>query len=94
MKVLMSPTLRVAISKLHCATCNIVLMPLILPHSLQGARFPVHLLPTVVQVPCVAGLLKENWHGIREGTPVGVAMGDLQCSVLAARPGLTDAGKF
>lgn len=60
--------------------------------SLKSSWFPVHLLPRVVTAPAVAGRLRVAWHGIHRGTPVGVAMGDLQCSVLAAQPKHTDAG--
>ncbi len=56
----------------------------------------MHLLPIVVSVPAVAGHLKRSWpswHGVPAGVPVGVALGDMQCSVLAAEPTTTDAGK-
>ena len=60
--------------------------------SLKSSWFPVHLLPRVVIAPAVAGSLQADWHGIPKGTPVGVAMGDLQCSTLAAQPSHSDAG--
>ena len=60
---------------------------------MQGG-FPTKLLPPTVSVPHCAGTLLMDWLGIRKGTPVGVAMGDMQCSIYAAQPLLTDAGKF
>ena len=54
--------------------------------------FPVHLLPAVVDPPAIGGFLQTGWHGIPLGTLVGVAMGDLQCSVFAADPTAGDAG--
>lgn len=59
---------------------------------LERAEFPVQLLPKVTHAPCIAGALRGNWYGIPEGTPLGIAMGDLQCSILAADPTCTDAG--
>ncbi|XP_022918066.1 sedoheptulokinase-like isoform X2 [Onthophagus taurus] len=50
---------------------------------LGESQFPVALLPQVKQSGDVAGCLAECWHTIPSGTPVGVALGDLQCSVLA-----------
>lgn len=52
----------------------------------------MQLLPEVAHAPCVAGFLLDNWYGIPEGTLLGIAMGDLQCSTFAAQPALTDAG--
>ena len=46
----------------------------------------------MVDTPAIGGLLQTEWHGIPLGTPVSVAMGDLQCSVLAAEPTPGDAG--
>ena len=46
----------------------------------------------MVNPPATAGYLHSTWHGVRQGTPIGVAMGDMQCSVLAAQPSPTDAG--
>ena len=40
----------------------------------------------------MAGGLVSEWHGVPRGTRVSVAMGDMQCSVLAAKPTLTDIG--
>ncbi len=65
----------------------------VLSSSLAESGFPVHLLPRVVSVPAIAGRLKSSWHGIAGGVLVGVALGDMQCSVLAAQPNTTDAGK-
>nr|CAD7453650.1 unnamed protein product [Timema tahoe] len=48
---------------------------------LESAGFPVHLLPRVVKPGTLAGGLAESWYGIPAGTPVGAALGDLQCSV-------------
>ena len=59
---------------------------------LERAEFPVQLLPKVMHAPCIAGALCSKWYGIPEGTPLGIAMGDLQCSIRAARPTCTDAG--
>lgn len=60
---------------------------------LQAGVHP-SLLPSTVSVPCQAGTLLTDWVGIRQGTPIGVAMGDMQCSIYAAKPLYTDAGKF
>lgn len=46
----------------------------------------------VVNVPSIAGCLVEEWHKIPRGTMIAVAMGDMQCSVYAAQPTLSDAG--
>ena len=62
------------------------------PCSLKTYRFPVYLLPHVVNPPAVAGYLCATWKGIHRGTMVGVAMGDMQCAILAAQPSLSDAG--
>ncbi|XKL60651.1 hypothetical protein PGB90_007708 [Kerria lacca] len=51
---------------------------------LKNAKFPVHFLPEVTQPNVVAKNLKYSWHNIPIGVPVGVALGDLQCSVFAA----------
>ena len=59
--------------------------------SLKGL-FPLSLLPEVVGVPHMAGGLVSEWHGVPSGTRISVAMGDMQCSVLAAKPTLTDIG--
>ncbi|XP_071447302.1 sedoheptulokinase-like isoform X2 [Hetaerina americana] len=54
--------------------------------------FPVHLLPPMVlKSGSVAGHLVNSWYGIPAGTPVGAALGDLPCSVLATLVSETDA---
>ncbi|RZF35494.1 hypothetical protein LSTR_LSTR010185 [Laodelphax striatellus] len=58
---------------------------------LEEAGFPVDLLPTVVDSGTLAGCLAEPWHSIPAGTPIGVAMGDLQCSVLSTLRNSDDA---
>lgn len=58
---------------------------------LESAGFPVHLLPDVVESKKVVGQLTEQWHGIPAGTPVGAALGDLQCSVLSTLKNFDDA---
>ncbi|KAL3270261.1 hypothetical protein HHI36_009316 [Cryptolaemus montrouzieri] len=50
---------------------------------LDAAGFPVKMLPEIKRTGEVAGLLADTWHSIPKGTPIGVAMGDLQCSVLS-----------
>lgn len=58
---------------------------------LEQSNFPVHLLPEVVKPNEVAGKLPESWFGIPVGTPVGVALGDFQCSVIATLKNENDA---
>lgn len=58
---------------------------------LQEAGFPTHLLPHVVKSGAIAGTLDRPWYGIPSGTPVGAALGDLQCSVLATMQKPDDA---
>ncbi|XP_072382089.1 sedoheptulokinase-like [Diabrotica undecimpunctata] len=50
---------------------------------LENASFPVELLPEVRASGEIAGLLAGNWHSVPKGTPIGVGLGDLQCSVLS-----------
>ena len=50
-------------------------------------------MPQTVPAPCLAGKLVGEWHHIPAEVPVGVAMGDLQCSVCAAMPEPGDAGE-
>ncbi|XP_044586577.1 sedoheptulokinase-like isoform X1 [Cotesia glomerata] len=51
---------------------------------MANAGFPVNLLPKSILKPGqVAGKLRHPWFGIPAGVPIGVALGDLQCSVLA-----------
>ena len=59
---------------------------------LTAEEFPVDLLPSVVEPGTVIGHTATVWHRIPKGTPVLVAMGDLQCSTLSALPGSQDAG--
>nr|CAI5842589.1 unnamed protein product [Callosobruchus analis] len=58
---------------------------------LQEADFPVNLLPEVGESGAVAGNLAGDWHSIPKGTPVGIGLGDLQCSVLSTVERPTDA---
>ncbi|XP_022130093.2 sedoheptulokinase-like [Pieris rapae] len=58
---------------------------------LKGLDFPVNLLPNIKKSGEIVGCLNSSWNGIPEGTPVGVAMGDLQCSILATLEMRTDA---
>ena len=39
------------------------------------------MLPEVLASEKDAGVLSHNWFDIPSGTPIGVALGDLQCSV-------------
>ncbi|XP_043274267.1 sedoheptulokinase-like [Venturia canescens] len=60
--------------------------------TLTDAGFPVHLLPDVILEPGkVAGKLVKAWFGIPAGVTVGVALGDLQCSVYALLKGPSEA---
>ncbi|XP_056264338.1 sedoheptulokinase isoform X1 [Pseudoliparis swirei] len=58
---------------------------------LKGAGFPLHLLPQCVRSGGLAGQTCCDWHGIPAGTPVGAALGDLQCSVYSCMSARTDA---
>ncbi|XP_066995781.2 sedoheptulokinase [Anabrus simplex] len=58
---------------------------------LSQAGFPSELLPEVLQTGENAGILSEQWYAIPSGTPIGVALGDLPCSVLAALERPSDA---
>lgn len=58
---------------------------------LKSIDFPVNLLPKVMKSGEIAGTLSSSWNGIPEGTPVGVAMGDLQCSILSTLENKQDA---
>ncbi|GAB6018691.1 hypothetical protein CHUAL_000367 [Chamberlinius hualienensis] len=58
---------------------------------LSTSDFPIHLLPEVVDPGETIGLLQSSWYGIPEGTPVGVALGDMQCSVFSTLETDTDA---
>ena len=59
----------------------------------MSSGFPTHLLPEVKLPGCIAGQLQASWLGlIPSGTRVGIAMGDLPCSVLPSLQQPTDAG--
>lgn len=58
---------------------------------LKSIDFPVNLLPKINKSGDIAGKLSVSWNGIREGTPVSVAMGDLQCSIIATLDSQQDA---
>lgn len=58
---------------------------------LQLVDFPVKLLPKINKSREFAGKLNASWNGIPEGTPVSVAMGDLQCSIIATLESREDA---
>ncbi len=75
----------------HIVFSMYMLTPLI--YSLSDSWFPTHLLPRVVTAPSLAGNLTGSWHSIPVGVIVGVALGDMQCSIMAAGPSSTDTGK-
>jgi sedoheptulokinase len=50
---------------------------------LAAAGFPVDMLPQVVASGNEAGVLSDSWFDIPARIPVGVALGDLQCSIRA-----------
>ncbi|CAG4960082.1 unnamed protein product [Parnassius apollo] len=58
---------------------------------LKSVNFPVNLLPKVVKSGEIAGVLSATWNGIPEGTPVGAALGDLQCSIISTLESKEDA---
>ncbi|GBP49524.1 Sedoheptulokinase [Eumeta japonica] len=58
---------------------------------LKSVDFPINLLPKIVKSGEFAGKLSDCWNGIPEGTPVGAALGDLQCSFLATLESKQDA---
>ncbi|XP_062815675.1 sedoheptulokinase isoform X4 [Anolis carolinensis] len=58
---------------------------------LRESGFPVRLLPEVVQPGEIAGRTAHVWHGVPEGTEVGAALGDFQCSVRSCMTQDTDA---
>ncbi|KAI5638450.1 sedoheptulokinase [Phthorimaea operculella] len=58
---------------------------------LKSVDFPVNLLPKVVKSGQCVGKLDASWNGIPAGTPIGAAMGDLQCSILATLENEQDA---
>ncbi|XP_044525419.1 LOW QUALITY PROTEIN: sedoheptulokinase, partial [Gracilinanus agilis] len=58
---------------------------------LEEAGFPTRLLPDVAEAGAVAGRTSHEWFGIPAGAQVGVALGDLQCSVFSCMARRTDA---
>ncbi|XP_072302700.1 sedoheptulokinase [Eucyclogobius newberryi] len=58
---------------------------------LEAAGFPIHLLPQCIPSGMLVGRTCMDWHGIGAGTPVGAALGDLQCSVYSCMRTSTDA---
>ncbi|XP_050348157.1 sedoheptulokinase-like [Nymphalis io] len=58
---------------------------------LNSIDFPINLLPKIIKSGAIAGTLSSSWNGIPEGTPIGVAMGDLQCSIFATLETKQDA---
>lgn len=58
---------------------------------LKSTGFPVNLLPKILRSGEFAGKLNSSWNGIPIGTPVGVALGDLQCSIIATLENTHDA---
>lgn len=58
---------------------------------LSDAGFPIELLPRVCENGETAGSLFHNWLSIPQGTYVGVALGDLQCSALVTMELSSDA---
>ena len=60
---------------------------------LKEAGFPVKFLPQVEKPGYIAGYLEKGYYGIPAGIPIGVALGDFQCSVLASFSRSTDAGQ-
>lgn len=58
---------------------------------LKSVDFPVNLLPKIAKSGQIAGKLNSSWNGIPEGTPVSVALGDLQCSIIATLENKQDA---
>ena len=48
----------------------------------------------MVEPGVVAGKLQKPFFGIPVGTPVAVALGDYQCSVLSSTSQLSDAGTY
>lgn len=58
---------------------------------LKTVDFPVSLLPNIMKSGNFAGKLNSAWNGIPSGTPVSVAMGDLQCSIIATLESKEDA---
>nr|CAB3266061.1 sedoheptulokinase-like [Phallusia mammillata] len=53
---------------------------------MREANFPLEILPEVVAPGTIVGKLAHQWHGIPTEAHVYVALGDLQCSVMACKP--------
>ncbi|XP_078278242.1 sedoheptulokinase isoform X1 [Rhinoraja longicauda] len=58
---------------------------------LQESGFPICLLPVVMKSGSIAGRTTHEWCGVPEGTEVGVALGDFQCSVYSCMNEKSDA---
>ncbi|XP_078080723.1 sedoheptulokinase [Mustelus asterias] len=58
---------------------------------LRDSGFPTCLLPAIAKSGVIAGKMAHEWYGVPEGTEVGVALGDFQCSVYACMTEKTDA---
>ncbi|KAM9035949.1 sedoheptulokinase [Sarcophilus harrisii] len=58
---------------------------------LEESGFPTRLLPDVAEAGAIAGTTTHEWFGVPPGTKVGVALGDLQCSVFSCMSRSTDA---
>ncbi|XP_067864623.1 sedoheptulokinase isoform X2 [Heptranchias perlo] len=67
----------------RCGTWNLKI--------LRDSGFPTCLLPAVVESGAIAGKTAHEWYGVPEGTEVGVALGDFQCSVYSCMTEKTDA---
>ncbi|XP_072326061.1 sedoheptulokinase isoform X5 [Scyliorhinus torazame] len=67
----------------RCGTWNLKI--------LRDSGFPTCLLPTIAKSGAIAGKTVREWYGVPEGTEVGVALGDFQCSVYSCMTEKTDA---
>uniref|UniRef100_UPI00398EF05C sedoheptulokinase n=1 Tax=Pristiophorus japonicus TaxID=55135 RepID=UPI00398EF05C len=67
----------------RCGTWNLQI--------LRDSGFPTCLLPAVVESGAIAGTTAHEWYGVPEGTEVGAALGDFQCSVYSCMMEKTDA---
>ncbi len=54
--------------------------------TLRRQGFPLRLLPSLAEIGESAGTLAQELHGVKRGTPVAVAMGDMQCAIRATLP--------
>lgn len=61
---------------------------------MNKANFPVRILPTICEPGHIAGKLSHKWHEIHEGVNVFVALGDMQCSILATQAQQMDVGNW